>query len=382
MRNDRAKNEVWLQQQLDYCYQKIKSNLDVFSDLVPSAASENQIFPAEKNIDWTASFWVGQLFLAKEGTKTTDFDEVIALQIESFQKRLDQQIELETHDIGFLYILSAVADYKVNDNLKSREMAIKAADLLMTRYNDKAHIIQAWGDLNNPEQSGRMIIDCLLNLPLLYFASIETGDPKYHEAAYLHAKQTQKYIVRANATTFHTYFFDVETGAAKFGKTQQGFSDDSCWARGQAWGIYGFTLSYLYTDDVSFIDTAIRLADYFIEKLPADKVPYWDLIFSDGSGEERDSSSGAIAVCGLLELAKVLPLSNPKRSHYEAIALEIIESLAINYTTKPVPESNGLLLHGVYDKNSNKGVDECMSWGDYYYLEALIRLNQVWRSYF
>lgn len=380
--NERIKDEVWLEQQLDYCYQKIKSNLDVFSDLVPSAASRNQIFPAEKNIDWTASFWVGQLFLAKEGTKTTDFDEVIAIQVESFQKRLDQQIELETHDIGFLYILSAVADFKVNGNLKSRAMAIKAADLLMTRYNEKAHIIQAWGDLNNPEQSGRMIIDCLLNLPLLYFASIETGNPKYREAAYLHAKQTQKYIVRANATTFHTYFFDVETGAAKYGKTQQGFSDDSCWARGQAWGIYGFTLSYLYTGDTSFIDTAVRLADYFIEKLPEDKVPYWDLIFSDGSDEERDSSSGAIAVCGLLELAKVLPLSNSKRSQYEAIALDIIDSLASNYTTKSLPESNGLLLHGVYDKNSNKGVDECMSWGDYYYLEALTRLNQVWRSYF
>jgi unsaturated chondroitin disaccharide hydrolase len=378
----KGKDKEWLEAQLDFCYEKIRANLKTFATLVPPAASCNQIYQPEGNTDWTASFWVGQLFLAKEGTRTNDFDQVIENQIASFQNRLDQKIELETHDIGFLYILSAIADYQVNAHQSSREMAIKAADLLMTRYNEKAHIIQAWGDLNAPEQRGRMIIDCLLNLPLLYFASRETGDKKYYKAAYLHAKQTQKYIVRDNATTYHTYYFDTETGQAKYGKTQQGYSDDSCWARGQTWGIYGFTLSYLYTGDTSFIETAIRVADYFIERLPKDNVPYWDLIFNDGSNEERDSSSGAIAVCGLLELAKALPLSNPKREIYQATALAIIESLATNYTTKNLPESNGLLLHGVYDKKSNTGVDECMSWGDYYYLEALIRLNQSWQSYF
>ncbi len=121
----------------------------------------------------------------------------------------------------------------------------------------------------------------------IVFCFPNDGDESYKQAAYAHAKQTQKYIVRDNATTYHTYYFDVETGAAIGGNTQQGYADDSCWARGQAWGIYGFTLSYLYTGDTSFLKTAQDLADYFIAELPADKVSYWDLVFNDGSQEER-----------------------------------------------------------------------------------------------
>src|SRR5699024_8819650 len=287
---------------------------------------------------------------------------------------------LETHDIGFLYSLSAVFDYQENGNESSKELAIQAADLLMERYSEKAGIIQAWGNLNDPNESGRMIVDCLMNLPLLYFAARETGDDRYKKAAYTHAKQTQKYIVRDNYTTFHTYYFDVNTGVAIEGKTQQGYADDSCWARGQAWGIYGFTLSYLHTGDYSFLETAKHVADYFISQLPEDKVCYWDLVFNDGSGQERDSSSAAIAACGLLELSKQLPLSDEKHDHYEKVALEMLEALAQNYTTKDHPESNGILTEGVYDKNSDKGVNECMSWGDYYYVEALTRLTKSWYS--
>jgi unsaturated chondroitin disaccharide hydrolase len=376
-----SKEKRWLEEALDFSYEKIRNNLSAFAELVPPAASKNQVYIPEANKDWTASFWVGMLFLAKEGANTETYDEVISKQLASFANRLDEKVELETHDIGFLYILSAIADYKVNHNESSRELAIQAADLLMTRYNENAHIIQAWGDLSDPTQRGRMIIDCLMNLPLLYFASNETGDDRYRKAAYYHAKQTQKYIVRPNATTYHTYYFDTDTGEPIGGKTQQGYSDDSCWARGQAWGIYGFTLSYLYTGDKSFLDSAQKVADYFIAKLPSDSVPYWDLIFSDDDGEEKDSSSGAIAACGLLELAKALPLTSPNRQIYETIALKIMRALASEYTTEDFPASNGILVHGVYDKKSAKGVDECMIWGDYFYLEGLIRLNQSWYSY-
>lgn len=223
----------WLPKQISFALNKVRGNLETFKELVPPAASLNQIYYPEENIDWTASFWPGMLFLAKELTNSTEFDEVIATQMASFQHRLDEQIELETHDIGFLYILTAIADYQVNGHEASKEMALQAADLLMKRYSPKAKIIQAWGNLDDPEQRGRMIIDCLMNLPLLYFAAKMTGKQEYYEAAYNHAKQTQKYIVRENHTTFHTYYFDTETGEALYGKTQQGYSDDSCWARGK-----------------------------------------------------------------------------------------------------------------------------------------------------
>lgn len=371
----------WLHKEVDFATAKIENNLPTFSKLVPPAASKNLVYHPEENVDWTASFWVGMLFLAKELTDETTFDQVIDQQMSSFADRLNQNIMLDHHDIGFLYTLSAVADYYVNRHEESKQSAIRAADLLMKRFSEKAQIIQAWGDLDDANERGRMIIDCLMNLPLLYFASQETGDEKYYKAAYAHAKQTQKYIVRDNFTTYHTYFFDTESGEPLGGKTAQGYSDDSCWARGQAWGIYGFTLSYIHTGDQSFLETAKHLADYFIEQLPADKVCYWDLIFNDGSGEERDSSAAAIAVCGLLELSKQLPLSDNQHSFYEKTALEMMDSLQANYTTKKAPESNGILIEGVYDKNSAKGVAECMIWGDYYYMEALTRLSISWRRY-
>lgn len=370
----------WLQEEIEFAVNKVRKNLKTFQETVPPAASEGLVYPEEENIDWTASFWVGMLFLAKELTNSTEFDATIEKQMASFKHRLENKIELETHDIGFLYSLSAVADYQVNKHETSKKLAIQAADLLMERYSPTAQIIQAWGNLNDPAQRGRMIIDCLMNLPLLYFASEQTGDESYKKAAYAHAKQTQKYIVRPNNTTFHTYYFDVKTGEPIEGKTQQGYSDDSCWARGQAWGIYGFTLSYNHTGDYQFLETAKAVADYFISQLPKDQVAYWDLLFNDGSGQERDSSAAAIAVCGLLELAKQLPLSDPKHEEYEAVAIKIMQALAQKYTSKKSEHSNGLLLEGVYDKNSNKGVNECMIWGDYYYLEALTRLAKSWYS--
>ena len=166
----------WLPAELSFVIEKVKENQKTFSTQVPGPASFNQVFLPEENRDWTASFWVGMLLLAKEVSGSSDFDQTIAAQLASFKERLDKRIDLETHDIGFLYILSAAADYKVNHHEASRKMVIEAADLLMKRYSPKAGIIQAWGDLNDPEQQGRMIIDCLMNLPLLYMASQYTGD--------------------------------------------------------------------------------------------------------------------------------------------------------------------------------------------------------------
>ncbi|WPC09725.1 glycoside hydrolase family 88 protein [Globicatella sp. PHS-GS-PNBC-21-1553] len=364
-----------------FVLEKIRKNQSKFFDKIPWAASKDLKYPVEENDYWTASFWIGQLFLVKEYFNSNEFDMVIKKQLETFDNRLKNKVELETHDIGFLYILSAIADYKINGTESSKKMAIDAADALMIRFNEKAGIIQAWGKLDDLDEGGRMIIDCLMNLPLLYFATEMTGDDRYRKAANRHAKQTQKYIVRENATTFHTYFFDRRTGEGIKGETAQGFSDDSCWARGQAWGIYGFTLSYLYTGDYSYLETAQLLADYFISQLPSDNVCYWDLVFNDGSHEERDSSAAAIAASGLLELAKQLPLSNNRRQQYEEKAVQIAKSLSQNYITKDNEEADGLLLHAVYDKNSNKGVDESVIWGDYFYVETLVRLGREWNKY-
>src|SRR5690606_37466513 len=147
-----------------------------------------------------------------------------------------------------------------------------------------------------------------------------------------------------------------------------------------AWAIYGFSINHRYTGDPSFRHAARRCADYLLAHLPADLVPYWDLAFTDGSGEERDSSAAAIAVCGLLELASLLP-DGPDRERYQSAARRILASLIDGYSTANHPDSNALLLHGVYDKPKGKGVDEGTLWGDYFYLEALTRLTRPdWTS--
>jgi unsaturated chondroitin disaccharide hydrolase len=278
-----------------------------------------------------------------------------------------------------LYTLSCVAGHRLTANPEAKQIALQAADLLTTRYFPKAGIIQAWGNLNDPEQRGRMIIDCCMNLPLLYWASQVTGNPVYHETAYSHANQAAKYIIRPDASSFHTFYMDVETGEPRYGKTAQGYADDSCWSRGQAWGLYGFVLSYLYTGDWSFIELSKKIANYFLNRLPDDHVCYWDLIFTSGN-EERDSSAAAIAACAILEMSRHLPLSDVYKTIYENAALKIIQSLIQNYTTSCVT-SNGLLLHAVYSKPGKNGVDECNIWGDYFYFEALVRLVKDWKPY-
>ncbi|MBU3113311.1 glycoside hydrolase family 88 protein [Clostridium lacusfryxellense] len=365
---------------IQFILKKIDQNLEDFTYKYPAPASVNNVYPAIDNVEWTSSFWTGMLWLAYEITKDEKYRKVAEIQLESYKKRVDERIGTGTHDLGFLYTLSSVAAFKLTGSESAKNISIKAADLLMERYFEKAGIIQAWGNPDDPENGGRMIIDCCMNLPLLYWASEITGDKKYHDAAASHIKQAEKYIIRDDASSFHTYFMDIYTGKPKYGQTVQGFSDNSCWARGQAWGIYGFPLSYKYTDDYDLILLAKKVTNYFINRLPEDYVAYWDIIFTKGE-EERDSSSAAIAACGLLELSKNLPLTDNDKRSYENAAMHIVKSLVENYTSKDCPESNGVLLHAVYAKPHNKGIDECNIWGDYYYFEALVRLVKDWKSF-
>ncbi len=333
------------------------------------------------NIGWTTSFWTGQLWLAYQWTNDEKYRKVAEGHLEDFRKRLDREVDIDHHDLGFLYTLSAVAPWRLSGSNYARETGILAAKALMNRYIPAAGIFQAWGRMDDPEQRGRTIIDCMMNMPLLYWASLETGEQVFALAAEGHALKSAANFMRPDDTTFHTFYFDVETGAPRFGKTAQGAGDDSCWARGQAWAIYGFALSYRYTRNPSFLDTASRTADYFLAHLPADHVAYWDLIFTDGSGEERDSSASAIAACGLLELAHWLP-DRDKATAYTTEAEKIVQSLFDNYSTRGNPTSNAQILHGVYSKPMGQGVDEANLWGDYFYVEALMRLARPdWEPY-
>ncbi|MEK5061424.1 glycoside hydrolase family 88 protein [Paenibacillus sp. FSL H7-0326] len=374
---------------------KVEGNLNGFKGGFPTSSTIGNVYALNvhgdtrdanpqkiqgANVGWTTGFWTGILCLTYEQTRDEQYLKTIEAHIDSFIDRIERKIDCNTHDIGFLYSLSCIAAYKLTGNEAAKSAALSAANHLMSRYVEAAGIIQAWGDMNDPNQRGRMIIDCLMNLPLLYWASEVTGESSFKDAAYAHAQNALKHIVRPDGTTYHTFFFDIDTGEALRGNTLQGHSDESCWARGQAWGIYGFVLTYLYTQDARFLEMGKLLANYFLNRCPDDLVAYWDLDFTDGSGEPRDSSSSSIAVCGLLELVKHLSDEEEQR-YYTNAAKKITKSMYDHYSSKKDAASNALLLHGVYFKKYNHGVDEANLWGDYFYLEALTRLTKDWQLY-
>ena len=232
----------------------------------------------------------------------------------------------------------------------------------------------------------RFIIDCLLNLPLLYWATEETGDEKYREIAEKHIHTALANVIREDDSTWHTFFMNPETGEPDHGATCQGYKDGSAWARGQAWGIYGTAVGYRYTGRKEYIDYFKRVTRYFLEHLPSDLCPYWDLTFGEGDEEPRDSSSAAIAACGMLEMSKYMDKEDA--AYYISIAKKLIKAMIDQYAVTEAAQSNGQLLHGTYSKKTPyntctpEGVDECVIWGDYFYMEALHRvLKPDWKIY-
>ncbi|MCL1840228.1 MAG: glycoside hydrolase family 88 protein [Propionibacteriaceae bacterium] len=322
--------------------------------------------PDGANLGWTTGFRTGMLWLCAQVTGQERFADAASADVASFAARLRDGVELDTHDLGFLYSLSCVNAWLLTRDAAARQVGLAAADRLLTRVVEPAGIIQAWGSLDDPAQRGRAIVDSLMNLPLLYWASQTSGDPRYAHAATRHARQLRDHIVRADGTTYHTFFWDPGTGAPLRGATHQGHDDASCWARGQAWAIYGFALAHRHSGEQLFWETSKRCADAFWVRLPSDRVPYWDLVFTDGSSQPRDSSAGAIAACGLLELAIASP---DARSKAEALVTSLIDHCAAP------AGSDALLLHGVYNLPGGEGIDEATLWGDYFYLEALTRLT-------
>lgn len=346
--------------------------------------STGNFYTEAPNSQWTNGFWTGELWLAYEYTKEEVFRKTALAQVDSFEYRIKHNIETDTHDLGFLYSPSCVAAYKLTGSEKSKNTALMAADKLLERFHEKGQFLQAWGKLNEPGNY-RLIIDCLLNLPLLYWASEVTGNPVYGEKAGAHIQTALKVLIRPDDSTYHTFYFDPKTGEPLWGVTHQGYSADSAWSRGQAWGIYGIALSYRYTKNPEYLPLFEKVTEYFIEHLPKNLIPYWDFIFTDGSQEPRDSSAGAIAACGMLEMANYLP--QEKAVYYTAIARRLMKALYDTCAVKNPGESDGQLLHGVYGRKTpyndciDHGIDECNLWGDYYYLEGLIRLSKDWNPY-
>ncbi|GMQ60931.1 glycoside hydrolase family 88 protein [Vallitalea maricola] len=377
-------NDVEIEQALNNAVTQVETDLENFTHKFKINGTTDNFYAPNDNISWTSGFWTGQIWMAYEITGDEKYKKAAEIQVDSFLHRIENKIETNNHDMGFLYSLSCVAAYKLTGNKNAKKAAILAADNLISRYREDGKFIQAWGNVG-ADDNYRLIIDCLLNLPLLYWTSDVTGDDKYAKIAKQHIDTSLKVIMRDDCSTYHTFYFEQGTGKPLYGETRQGYSNDSSWSRGQAWGVYGTALSYMYTKNPEYIEKFYKITDFFIENLPNDLVPYWDFKFTDVSDEPKDSSAAAIAVCGMLEMSKYL--NEEKSKYYKEIALKILKSLIDNYAVSDPKISNGQLLHGVYARKSpynpcrNRNVDECNTWGDYYYMEALIRLTRDWKLY-
>lgn len=376
---------------MEFACEQVLKNLPEFTDKFQNAYSIDNFYAPVDNVDWTNGFWTGEIWLAYEYYLGKGMDGAAQMlktaaevQVASFEHRIKEKISVDHHDMGFLYTPSCVAAYKLTGSKQAREAAILAADQLITRFHPVGEFIQAWGPMDAPENY-RLIIDCLLNLPLLYWATEETDDEKYREIAEKHIHTAVANVIREDASTWHTFLFDMETGAPHHGSTCQGYRDGSAWARGQAWGVYGMACAYRYTRREDYIEKFRLVTEYFLNHLPNDLVPYWDLEFGEGSTEPRDSSSAVIAACGMLEMSKYLP--EEESAHYISIAKKIMKSVYENYAVKDSSISNGLVLHSTYSNHSpyntcnHYGVDECNIWGDYFFMEALTRMMKDWEQY-
>lgn len=365
---------------IENAIKQIDANIDYFKDKFPSSATKENKYGIIENIEWTDGFWTGMLWLAYEYTGDEKYRVLAEKNVASFKNRVDKDIEIDHHDLGFLYSLSCVSGYKLTGSEMAKEASVKAADKLISRYQEKGEFIQAWGELGSKDHY-RFIIDCLLNIPLLYWASDVTGDNKYRELADKHFVTSCNNVIRDDASAFHTFYMDPETGKPVKGITRQGYSDDSAWARGQAWGVYGIPLNYKNTKNEACFNLYKGMTNYFLNRLPKDNVCYWDLIFNDGDGHSKDSSAAAIAVCGMHEMNKFIPEVDEEKEVYKYAMHNILRALIKDYTHKDVQEGKPILLHGVYSWHSGKGVDEGNIWGDYFYLEALMRFYKDWELY-
>ncbi|MGH8897032.1 MAG: glycoside hydrolase family 88 protein [Egibacteraceae bacterium] len=353
-------------QSLDYGVGRIRA-------LVPAAeahgfpeATRSGRWTYPQKARWTAGFWPGQLWLASLAAD----DRALADAAAAAARRLaPRRTDTSTHDMGFLFSPSWVTAFRLTGDVAWRDGALVAAESLTRRFNPRGSFIRAWGRLDSPVNAGRAIIDTMMNLDLLFWASAQTGDDRFADIARRHATTSATHHVRDDGSTAHVFDFDPATGAPIGRNTHQGYSPTSCWARGQAWAVYGFTTAYRRTKVEQFLATARKVADWFLAHLPADAVPFWDFRSPDLPRDVRDSSAGAIAACGLLDLARVTG-----EDRYREGALRILRALCQEYTTFGMPTHEAILLHGTGNKPGNADIDVSLIYGDYYFVEALMRL--------
>lgn len=318
--------------------------------------------------DWCSGFYPGTLLNLYEETKDQALLDEALRYLHELEK---EQFNTSTHDLGFMMYCSFGNAQRINPNPAYRQVLINSAKSLSSRFNPSVGCIRSW---NSEPEDFLVIIDNMMNLELLFWATRATGDSSFYNIARTHANTTMQNHFRPDNSSYHVINYNPTTGAVQEKKTAQGAGNESAWARGQIWGLYGFTMMYRETKDEKYLRQAQRISDFILHhpNLPEDKIPYWDFDAPEIPDEERDASAAAIMASALLELSHYADSAASK--DYFNTAETILRNLS-SESYKAEPRTNGgfILKHGVGHKPGNTEIDVPLTYADYYFVEALKR---------
>lgn len=372
--HSQKKNSFNIKKQLEYCAAQASKTLIVIPDdgtsprTVPNGSKEWKFVDYK---DWTSGFWPGELWYLYEATGDKKWEKE-ADKFSQFLKPLSVS-KANDHDLGFQIFNSFGNGYRLTKNEAYKDIILKSADTLATLFNPKVGTILSWP--HHKYEGHNTIIDNMMNLELLFWASKNGGNKKLYDIAVKHAETTMNNHFRPDYSSYHVIIYNNETGKKIKGITAQGYSDDSMWARGQAWAIYGFTMVYRETKDPKFLDFAHKLARVYLDRLTTeDLIPYWDFNAPGIPNEPRDASAAAIVSSALIELSLYTKEAKLK-NEYLTKSKKMIVSLSDHYQSHNV--NSAFLLHSTGHKPAGSEIDCSINYADYYYLEALLRLQKL-----
>ncbi len=347
---------------------KFQTKLLGDSTLLPRSIKNGELRKVDL-YDWTSGFFPGSLWYAYELTND-DFYKNQAIKYTSYLEPL--RTYRDTHDLGFMVYCSYGNQFRLAKDTTIAPVLVQTADNLISRFNKKTQTIRSWdfGKWQYP-----VIIDNMMNLELLFWASEYTKENKYKDVAIRHANTTMKNHFRDNISSYHVLDYDTISGNVISKGTFQGQADESSWARGQAWGLYGFTMCYRFTKDTKYLNFAEKIANYIINNVKTeDLIPYWDYKALDIPKAPRDASAAAITASALLELSQYAGKDKP----YYTYAEKILKSLSSDkYKSKKGENLGFILKHSVGHHPANSEIDTPINYADYYYLEALKRYRDI-----
>ena len=321
--------------------------------------------------NWTSGFYAGNLWQIYEITGKPEY-KALAKKWTAFIEK--EKFNNRTHDMGFKVFNSFGQGLKHEDNQEYKDIIVKSAQTLSTRFNKTVGSIRSW-DFNKERWDFPVIIDNMMNLELLFEATRISKDSSFHNLAIQHANTTLKNHFRPNNSTWHVLDYNPDNGTVRMRVTHQGINDDSSWARGQGWAIYGFTMAYRYTKDEKYLNQAKATASFFLnhKNLPEDGIPYWDFDAPNIPNEPRDVSAGAIVASALIEL-----YGYTKDETYLDYSKKFLKNVqTTNYILPSNEEAPFILDHSSGDWSKRSEMDEPIVYGDYYFLEALLRLKKL-----